>query len=124
MKDTRPKNLDLFAIKWPLAALTSITHRISGVFIFIGVALLLYLLELSLQSEAGFAEVLDLLSNPMVKLVVWAIVAGLLYHLIAGTKHLLMDFGIGETKQGSLRGAQLTIVLGVIAIAVSGFWIW
>ena len=124
MKDTRPKNLNLFAIKWPLAAITSIAHRISGVFIFIGVALLLYLLQLSLESETGFSMVMDLLANPLVKFITWAIVAGLLYHLIAGLKNLLMDFGIGETKQGSLRGAQLTILLSVIAIAVSGVWIW
>ncbi|MSR12067.1 MAG: succinate dehydrogenase, cytochrome b556 subunit [Gammaproteobacteria bacterium] len=124
MKDTRPKNLNLFAIKWPLAAITSITHRISGIFIFIGVAILLYLLEVSLESAAGFDFVLELLAKPLVKLLVWAIVAGLLYHLIAGIKHLLMDFGIGESKQGSLRGAQLTILFAVIAIAVAGVWIW
>lgn len=124
MKDTRPKNLNLFAIKWPLAAITSIAHRISGIFIFIGVAILLYLLEVSLESAAGFDFVLELLAKPLVKLLVWAIVAGLLYHLIAGIKHLLMDFGIGESKQGSLRGAQLTILFAVIAIAVAGVWIW
>ena len=124
MKDTRPKNLNLFAIKWPLAAIMSITHRISGIFIFIGVAILLYLLEVSLESAAGFDFVLELLAKPLVKLLVWAIVAGLLYHLIAGIKHLLMDFGIGESKQGSLRGAQLTILFAVIAIAVAGVWIW
>lgn len=124
MKDTRPKNLNLFAIKWPLAAITSITHRVSGVFIFIGVALLLYLLELSLESEAGFALVVELLSNPIAKFIIWAVVSGLLYHLIAGTKHLLMDAGYGETKEGSLRGAQITIIVAVIAIAVAGAWIW
>lgn len=124
MKDTRPKNLNLFAIKWPLAAITSIAHRISGVIVLIGVALLLYLLQLSLESEAGFNQVLELLANPLVKFITWAVVAGLLYHLIAGVKHLLMDFGIGETRQGSLRGAQLTILFAVIAIAVSGVWIW
>lgn len=124
MKDTRPKNLNLFAIKWPLAAITSIAHRISGIFIFIGVALLLYLLQLSLESEAGFNMVLDLLASPLVKFIIWAILAGLLYHLIAGIKHMLMDLGLGETRQGSLRGAQLTILFAVIAIATAGVWIW
>lgn len=124
MKDTRPKNLNLFAIKWPLAAIASITHRISGVFIFIGVAALLYLLELSLESETGFDLAVELLANPLVKFITWAIVAALLYHLIAGIKHLLLDFGIGDTIQGGLRGSQITIVLAVVAIAVSGVWIW
>ena len=124
MKDTRPKNLNLFAIKWPLAAITSITHRISGVVIFVGVALLLYLFDLSLESEQGFDLVVEILSNPIAKLIIWAVVSGLLYHLIAGTKHLLLDFGIGESIQGGLRGAQLTIFFAAIAITVAGVWIW
>lgn len=124
MKDTRPQNLNLFSIKWPLAAITSIIHRISGVFIFFGTAVLLYLLQLSLASEAGFARVEDLLASPLVKFVLWAVVSGLLYHLIAGIKHLLMDLGIGETLSGSLLGAQLTLAVSTIAIVVAGVWIW
>ena len=124
MKDTRPQNLNLFSIKWPLAAITSIIHRISGVFIFFGTAVLLYLLQLSLASEAGFARVEDLLASPLVKFVLWAVVSGLLYHLIAGIKHLLMDLGIGETLSSSLLGAQLTLAVSTIAIVVAGVWIW
>jgi succinate dehydrogenase / fumarate reductase cytochrome b subunit len=124
VKDTRPQNLNLFSIKWPLAAITSITHRISGVFIFLGTALLLYLLEMSLESEAGFARAVELVSSPFGKLVIWAVVSGLLYHLVAGIKHLAMDLGIGETKEGSLRGAQLTLVVAGIAIIIAGVWIW
>ncbi|MBT3530115.1 MAG: succinate dehydrogenase, cytochrome b556 subunit [Gammaproteobacteria bacterium] len=124
MKDNRPKNLDLFTIKYPLPAITSLMHRLSGAFIFFGVAVLLYLLELSLQSESGFALVLQLMDNLLVKLLVWAVVAGLLYHLIAGIKHLLMDLGIGETMKGGVIGASLTLLLSACAIVISGVWIW
>jgi len=64
---------------------------------------------------------LDLL---MVKLLVWAILAGLLYHLIAGIKHLLMDMGIGETNEGGLLGARLVIAFSAIAIVLTGVWFW
>ncbi len=124
MKDKRPVNLNLIAFKWPLPALTSITHRITGVLLFFGTAVLLYLLQLSLESEAGFQQAADYLSTPLVKFVVWVIVAGLLYHLIAGVKHLIMDFGIGETLQGGRTGAILTIVISAIAIVIAGVWIW
>lgn len=75
MKDTRPVNIDLTTIRFPLTAILSITHRITGVIIFIGVAILLYLLGLSLESEAGFAEAQQLLSSPLAKFVVWGIVS-------------------------------------------------
>ena len=124
MEDNRPKNLDLSSFKYPLPAITSLLHRISGAFIFVAIAALLYLLDLSLESEAGFALVLELLNNVVVKLIVWAILAGLLYHLIAGIKHLLMDLGIGETMKGGVIGASLTLALSAIAIIVAGVWIW
>ena len=48
--DKRPVNLDLGAMKWPLPAITSITHRISGVILVAGTAVLLWLLDESLTS--------------------------------------------------------------------------
>jgi succinate dehydrogenase / fumarate reductase cytochrome b subunit len=124
VKDNRPVNLNLFAFKFPLPAITSILHRISGVILFLGTAALLYLLELSLRSPAGFQQAADLLDAPLIKLVLWAILAGLMYHLIAGIKHLIMDMGVGETKQGGKTGAVITIVLSVVAIAATGVWVW
>ena len=124
MKDTRPVNIDLTTIRFPLTAILSITHRITGVIIFIGVAILLYVLGLSLESEAGFAEAQQLLSSPLAKFVVWGIVSGLLYHLVAGTKHLVMDWGFGETLAGAAIGSRITLVLSTLLIVIAGVWIW
>jgi succinate dehydrogenase / fumarate reductase, cytochrome b subunit len=110
--------------KYPLPAVTSLLHRLSGAFIFVGVALMLYLLELSLQSEAGFALVQELLNNMLVKFAAWAVLSGLLYHLIAGIKHLIMDLGYGETLQGGFIGACITLALSAVAIIIAGVWIW
>ncbi len=85
---------------------------------------MLYLLELSLQSESGFALVQELLSNVLIKFMAWAVLAGLLYHLIAGIKHLLMDLGFGETLRGGFIGACITLALSAVAIIVAGVWIW
>lgn len=124
MNDNRPTNLDLGTFKYPLPAITSLLHRISGAFIFVGIAVLLYLLDLSLSSAAGFGQVQEILSHTLMKLVVWAILAGLLYHLIAGIKHLIMDLGIGETMQGGTTAARMVIALSTLTIIVAGVWIW
>ena len=124
VNDNRPKNLDITTFKYPLPAVTSLLHRLSGAFIFVGVALMLYLLELSLQSESGFALVLELMDNVVVKFAAWAVLSGLLYHLVAGIKHMIMDLGIGETLKGGFVGACITLVLSAAAIAVAGVWIW
>ena len=124
MKDNRPVHLDLTKIHFPLPAIISILHRISGVFIFAGTAVLLWLLAESLSSEQGFNRVQQWLDMTAVKLLLWAVIAGLLYHLIAGIRHLLMDAGIGESLQGGRTGSVLVIIFSVISIVLAGVWIW
>lgn len=124
MKDNRPVNLDISTIKFPLAAITSIIHRITGVILLIGFGFLLYLLQLSLESESGFVLVQELLSGLIVKLLTWAVIACLIYHFIAGCKHLLMDLGIGETNEGAQIGSWLVVVFSAVGILIAGVWIW
>jgi succinate dehydrogenase / fumarate reductase cytochrome b subunit len=124
VNDKRPKNLDFSTLRLPLPAITSILHRVSGVLIFAGVAVLLWLFSESLSSSEGFARVDSWLSMPITKLLIWAILSGLLYHLIAGIKHLVMDLGIGETLSGAQTGARLVVALSIIAIVMSGVWLW
>lgn len=125
MKDNRPVNLDIGTIRLPITAYASILHRISGVAIFFGVAVLLYLLDNSLQSEQGFAEVKTMLADKLLmKGVVWLVLCGFIYHACAGVKHLIMDMGIGETLEGGKRGAVIVFVVSVILMVAAGVWLW
>jgi len=120
----RPINLDITTIKFPLAAIASILHRITGVILFVGTSVLLYLLQLSLTSEAGFASALELSNRISVKLVIWALIVCIAYHLIAGLKHLLLDLGFGETKVAAENGAKILLSSLVFASVLAGVWIW
>ncbi len=120
----RPINLDITTIKFPLAAIASILHRITGVILFVGTSVLLYLLQLSLTSEAGFNSALELSNRISVKLVIWALIVCIAYHLIAGLKHLLLDLGFGETKVAAEYGAKILLSSLVFASVLAGVWIW
>ncbi|AFN78752.1 succinate dehydrogenase, cytochrome b556 subunit [Stutzerimonas xanthomarina] len=124
MKSQRPVNLDLRTIKLPITAYTSIIHRVSGVILFVGVAIMLLALDASLSSEEGFAEVKAYLSSPLVKLIVWGLLSALLYHLVAGIRHLIMDTGHGETLEGGKLGSKIVIAVSVVLILLAGVWIW
>lgn len=124
MKDNRPVNLDLLTIKQPLPAITSIFHRISGFLLFVFAALLICALDQSLSSKEDFLALKESLSGGFVKLIVWVVLSALIYHLVAGIKHLLMDFGIGETLKGGQVGAKLTLAISAALILLAGVAIW
>lgn len=124
MNKKRPVNLDLTTIKFPITSLVSITHRLSGVFLFAGMAVLLWLLDSSLASEEGFAAVQESTASPVFKFVLWVVLAALAYHSIAGVRHLTMDGGVGESLRGGQIGAKLVVILSIVVIALIGVWIW
>lgn len=124
MNKPRPVNLDLGTISLPLTAKASILHRISGVFLVAAIAVLLYLLDLSLGSEASFGRAAEILGSPVARLVIWVVLAGLIYHAVAGVKHLVMDLGVGETLEGGLRGARVVFAVSAVLIIAAGFWLW
>jgi succinate dehydrogenase / fumarate reductase cytochrome b subunit len=120
----RPVNLDLGTIALPITAKVSILHRASGVFLFAGIAVLLFLLDLSLEDAGGFQRAAVLLATTPAKLLLWAVLAGLIYHAVAGVKHLLMDLGIGESLTGGVLAARLTLAIAGVLILAAGVWIW
>ncbi len=111
-------------MRLPLTAWTSIAHRASGVFLFAGMAVLIRMLDASLAGPESFATLQECLSGPLAKLVIWAVLAGLIYHSVAGVKHLIMDLGVGESMEGGTRGSQIIIGVSALLILLAGVWIW
>lgn len=123
MNKKRPVNLDIGTIQLPITSYVSILHRVSGVALFGAIAVFLWLLDSSLSSEEGFNAIKETLGNPLCKLVVWASLAGLAYHMTAGIRHLVMDFGLGETLEGGRLGAKIVLVVAAILILLAGVWV-
>ena len=124
VKDSRPVNLDIGTMRLPITAWASITHRASGVFLFVAVAVLIWMLDASLRSPESFAALQETLTSVPVNLVLWAILAGVAYHSVAGIKHLIMDFGLGESLEGGILGARIVIISAVVLTLLGGIWIW
>ena len=124
VSDNRPVNLDLSQFSFPLPAITSVIHRATGLILFVGVAFVLWAFQESLSSEESFNAIKSVMQGFLAKLILWGILSALLYHLVAGTKHLLMDMGIGETLEGGKLGAKLTLVVSIVLILITGVWIW
>ena len=125
-QNSRPINVgigDLVSFKWPITAITSITHRVAGVVLFIGVAFMLYALDLSLSSEQGFISLKEMMVSPLGKMITWGLLSALGYHFVAGIKHLLMDMGVGETLEGAQFAAKTTLFFSAVLIALAAIWV-
>ncbi len=124
MNKKRPVNLDLGSLKFPPMAIASILHRISGLVLFIFLPVMLFILGKSLQSEEVFVQTKTMLASPYYKLALWAFSTAMIYHVLAGIRHLLMDMGLGEHLETARHSAIFVIVLSVILTIFLGIWIW
>jgi succinate dehydrogenase / fumarate reductase cytochrome b subunit len=118
----RPVFLNPLAIGLPVGALTSIGHRVSGVFLALSVPAWLYLWSLSLRDEEGFMRASHLMGHAVVKgalvLFIWA----LAHHVLAGIRHLLSDLNVGSTLR-SARKSAYAANLGGVAMAFLAAWL-
>ncbi len=108
----RPVNLDLQTIRFPITAIASILHRVSGVITFVAVGILLWLLGTSLSSPEGFLTAASIMDSFFVKFIMWGILTALAYHVVVGIRHLMMDFGYpDETLEAGKRSAKISLLL-------------
>ena len=125
MKTDRPVNINpLTDYGWPFTALVSITNRVLGIVLFAGMAFALYLLDMALSSEQGFAEASTLINGTPVKLAVLFLIFSLTYHLVAGIKHLLLDFHIGDTFEAAQVGSGIVVASSILITGVIGVNLW
>lgn len=123
--DKRPIYLDLTRIRQPVTAIISITHRLSGILLFLGLPFVIYLLDRSLRGAAGFEWAGATLARPGVKLLALLMLWALCHHLFAGLRLLLIDLGIGVERHEAritawLVGAGSVIVL--LTLAATLLW--
>lgn len=117
----RPVFLNLMQIRLPVAGVMSIIHRATGVVMVVAIPLLIYLFGLSLTGNAGFADASDLFANGLVKLLLFLFLWGLLHHLLAGIRYLLIDIDIGVDKPLYRQTAWAVIVVApLLALSMMG----
>ena len=119
-----PKFLNLAQIRFPIGAIASIGHRISGVLLLISLPFLVLALERSLRSEADYAALGTWLNSPWRALLLVVMVWAATHHLLAGVRHMLMDIGIGSRLAQARMSAWSTIVAAlIIALLAAIRWL-
>lgn len=115
MPNKTPRHINPLVVRIPLTALVSIMHRVSGILVFLLLPFFLSVLAKSLASPEAFAQVKASAEAPVCQGIVWIFFSALLFHLLAGIRHLLMDVHIG----GGLRAARLSAGFILVATLVT-----
>lgn len=124
MPGPRPKYLNLFQIRLPLPGVVSILHRVSGALLFLLIPLLLYLLQLSLESPQGYAALAGFFAHPLAKLIVIGVLWAYFHHFCAGIRYLLLDLDIG-TDLARARASSWAVFAASIGLTlVIGALLW
>ena len=114
----RPVYINLFQIKLPASAISSITHRLAGIYIFfITLPLALFLLYFSTKSYNDFMFISNLFKGSLLfstfvsfSFLVFA------YHVLTGVRHLLQDLHIGESLEASKASSYIVFFLWFLLV--------
>jgi len=124
VRKERPKNLDLTTVKMPVTATASILHRVSGIIVFIALAIFLTLLNCSLSSAEDFQRVQGYFDLFIVEFVFWGSLTGLAYHAVFGIRHMIQDLGHWEEMDSSSLSAKVGFVITAALSVLAGILVW
>jgi succinate dehydrogenase / fumarate reductase cytochrome b subunit len=124
IKKERPKHLDLLVIKQPLPAIASILHRVSGAGLFLMLPVLIWLLQLSLESQQSFETFRTVVGHPLAKLVLTGLLWAYLHHFCMGIRILLLDMNMGADLGPARASTKAVLVISLALTVILGVKLW
>ena len=116
----RPLSPHVTVYRWPLNALMSITHRITGAGLLLGALLMVWWLVAAAASEEYFSLVNRALTSPIGDLLMLCMMVAFWYHFCNGIRHLIWDSGAGfedrSTRVTAYLGLGGTVLLSVLTL--------
>jgi succinate dehydrogenase / fumarate reductase, cytochrome b subunit len=111
----RPLSPHLQVYRLPLTGIISITHRLTGIFLSIGLLGLVWILALFANGSGDFNALQAILNMWPCRIIYWGFVFALCFHLCHGIRHLIWDSGNSFDKLtlNYFAGIELLCVLGL-----------
>ena len=118
----RPLSPHLTVYRLPLAARLSILHRATGVFLSLGAfALAAWLVSIA-SGEEAYADFLACATSLPGRLLLLAMLASFVLHLLTGIRHLLWDSGHGLQNE-KVAASNWVIVALTLLITAAVAWV-
>lgn len=123
----RPLSPHLGIYRMPVTALLSITHRGSGVWLVLGMLVLVICLMAGAAGEPAYDTMQDFLNGWAGQAFLWAWLYALFFHLCHGMRHLVWDTGNGFNREYQDIAAYLEIVASLfftLVLFLASQYLW
>jgi succinate dehydrogenase / fumarate reductase cytochrome b subunit len=104
--------------------LSSITNRITGVILSVGLLVLVYWLMAVASSNREYLRAHEILSSGFFKLIYAGLLIAFCYHLVAGIRHLTWDTGRGLERTQARRSTYIVVAATALLVVVLGYWLF
>ena len=120
----RPRFLNLFRLRYPVGAVCSFAHRVSGVLLALFLPALAWLLRRSLDGPSGYVAAARFMQPFFAKAAALVFFWAIAHHVLAGVRHLLMDIDRGSALAAARRSAWSVNVLGALLALLAFGALW
>ena len=114
----RPLSPHIGIYRWQIGNSLSILHRITGIFLALGLLALGYWLVSLAGGEDAYASAAKMFASPLGLLFLMSWTFAFLYHLLNGVRHLFWDVGRGF-ERAQRHASGWFVFLGSIALTLS-----
>lgn len=109
----------------PIPGIASIVHRVTGIALFVCLLFVLAMLQMSLKSEAGFEAFRSMVwANPVAKIVLIGLLFAIIYHMIAGLRHMVQDTNAWLDLPTARATAFAVFGLSILVTALVVWRLW
>jgi succinate dehydrogenase / fumarate reductase cytochrome b subunit len=110
----RPTSPHLQVYKLPLTGIISITHRITGVLLSVGLIFIVVILSGIAEGPVSYNSLQAIWAFWPIKLIYWGFSYALIFHVCHGIRHLIWDAGKSFDRDTMDRYALIELCISLV----------
>ena len=117
----RPLSPHLGIYRFMYTMTLSILHRISGVWMALGLVALVAWLCSAAAGESEYARTSAVLGSALGKILLLSWLAAFCYHFVNGLRHLAWDAGVGLEKRSARSSARVAVIAALLVFGIAAY---
>lgn len=115
----RPLSPHLSVYRFMYTMALSILHRITGLWMALGLAVLVGWLCSAAAGESDYARATSLLGSALGRILLLLWLAAFCYHFVNGLRHLAWDAGVGLERRAARISGRIALAVALIGFLVA-----